>query len=70
METDEAELARVAENEAVAALTQNQVIVFEGRRGSGFEAQLSAHAQMNAQPAALGESEEHLFAVCFGTEQC
>ena len=46
------------------------MIVFERDRRRWLEAQLAGHAQMNAQPAAFGEAEEHLFAVRFGIQQC
>jgi hypothetical protein len=69
MKQDPAELARVAQDQAVPALPQNQMIVFERDRRGSLDPQLSRHAQMNAQPAALGKAEEQLFAVGLGTQQ-
>lgn len=66
---DPSELPGVAQDQTVPALPQNQVIVFERNRRRRLDAQLPGHAQMNAQPAAVGEAEEQLFAVRLGTQQ-
>jgi hypothetical protein len=66
---DAPELPGIAEDQTVPALPQNKVVMFKRDNSGRFDAQLPGHAQMNAQPAAFGKAEEHLFAVRFGTQQ-
>lgn len=66
---DPPELTGVAEDQAVTALLQHQVIVFQRNHVRRLDAQLTRHAQMNAQPAAVGEAKEHLLAVRLGSQQ-
>jgi len=68
-ETESGRTAGIAEDQAVPALPQNQMIVLERDHRRRLDAQFPGHAQMDAQPAAFGKAEEHLFAVRLGTQQ-
>ena len=69
MEEDAAKLARVAEDEGLAALPQRQMIVFSGGGVGRFETEAAAHAQMNSQPAVFGKTKEQLLSVRLGFQQ-
>lgn len=61
MEPDAPEQARVAENEGPFRLVQHKVIVFLRLKAAGLDAELASHTEVNAEPIAAGEFEQHLF---------
>lgn len=63
------ELPRIAENEGVPALPEDEMIVLAGTHSGFIHPQFAGHPQMNAQPSALGELEEQLFAVGGGLDK-
>lgn len=70
MEAHAAEMAFVLEDEGVASLVEDEVVVLAGGViGEGFAAEFAAHAEVDAQPEVVGELEEHLFAAGLGGEE-
>ena len=69
MESDAAEEPGVAEDQGAFRLLQNNVIVFFRTEAGRFHPQFSGHPQMDAEPIAAGEFEEHLFSPGFGAEK-
>ena len=69
VEEDAPEQSRVAEDEGLVALTEEEVIVIAGDEGGGFVAEFAGHAEVESEPGVLRETEEHLFAARFGGEK-
>ena len=58
------------ENKRTAGLTQDEMIVLAGSfLGALLTAELTAHAQMDAEPEVVREVKEHLLATGLGVEQ-
>jgi len=56
-------LARVSEEEGLALLAQDEVVVACARSVGREDAQFSRHTEVDAKPGAAGKAKEHLFAV-------
>jgi hypothetical protein len=69
MKTHPPELTRIAQNESPLFLREKKVIVLRGAEAGGFEAQLTAHAEVNAEPVAILELKEQLLPARFRAEQ-
>lgn len=69
MKSDATEQPGVAKNERALRLMQHKVIVLLRLKTSGLDTQLARHPEMNSDPIAAGEFEEHLFSQRLGPEK-
>jgi hypothetical protein len=69
MKSNAAKEAGVAKNQSTFHLVKNKMIVLLWRKARRLNAQFSGHPEMNADPNAAGEFEEHLFSPRLGSEK-
>lgn len=64
-----AELPRIAENQALIPLCQDEMVMAAGEISGGFNAKTAGHAEMHAKPEIFGELKEHLFSMRLRTNE-
>jgi hypothetical protein len=65
VKSDAAKEARVAKYQSAFRLVKDKMVVLLGSESRRFDAQFPGHAEMNPEPSAAGEFEEHLLSPRF-----
>ena len=69
MKLHAAKLARIGEDEGAVTLIQNEMIMLLRAKIGARGLHLTAHAEMQAEPILVRESEKHPLAASFGSQQ-
>jgi hypothetical protein len=69
MKPHAAEQSWVAEDQRLAWLMKDQMIVIAGHEGGGLSTELAGHPEVNSDPGILRKSKQHLFAAGLGADK-